>query len=83
MGYARRGKVAARILASGAVYAMLLPAGVLADEAAAAAPKFDTGDTAWMLTRSALGAYQKANGLKLDCWPTSAVLDHMKRSAQP
>jgi len=32
---------------------------------------------AGMLTRSALGAYQKANGLKLDCWPTSAVLDHM------
>jgi lytic murein transglycosylase len=38
---------------------------------------------AGMLTRSALGAYQKANGLKLDCWPTSAVLDHMKGSAQP
>ena len=26
---------------------------------------------AGMLTRSALGAYQKANGLKLDCWPTA------------
>jgi lytic murein transglycosylase len=35
---------------------------------------------AGMLTRSALGAYQKANGLKLDCWPTRAVLDHMNRS---
>jgi lytic murein transglycosylase len=34
---------------------------------------------AGMLTRSALGAYQKANGLKLDCWPTAAVLDHMRR----
>ena len=33
---------------------------------------------AGMLTRSALGAYQKANGLKLDCWPTPAVLDHMR-----
>jgi lytic murein transglycosylase len=33
---------------------------------------------AGMLTRSALGAYQKANGLKLDCWPTAAVLDHMR-----
>ena len=33
---------------------------------------------AGMLTRAALGAYQKANGLKLDCWPTRAVLDHMK-----
>jgi lytic murein transglycosylase len=34
---------------------------------------------AGMLTRSALGVYQKANGLKLDCWPTRAVLEHMKR----
>jgi lytic murein transglycosylase len=33
---------------------------------------------AGMLTRSALGAYQKANSLKVDCWPTSAVLDHMR-----
>jgi lytic murein transglycosylase len=33
---------------------------------------------AGMLTRAALGAYQKANGLKLDCWPTPAVLDHMR-----
>jgi len=34
---------------------------------------------AGMLTRSALGAYQKANGLQIDCWPTRAVLDHMQR----
>ena len=34
---------------------------------------------AGMLTRSALGAYQKKNGLKVDCWPTAAVLDHMSR----
>ena len=34
---------------------------------------------AGMLTRAALGQYQKANGLKLDCWPTSAVLAHMRR----
>jgi hypothetical protein len=33
---------------------------------------------AGMLTRAALGAYQKANGLKLDCWPSQAVLDRMK-----
>jgi lytic murein transglycosylase len=33
---------------------------------------------AGMLTRSALGKYQKTNGLKLDCWPTSAVLQHMR-----
>jgi hypothetical protein len=31
-----------------------------------------------MLTRAALGAYQKANGLPLDCWPTAAVLAHMR-----
>jgi lytic murein transglycosylase len=34
---------------------------------------------AGMLTRSALGAYQKMNRLKVDCWPTAAVLDHMRR----
>ena len=33
---------------------------------------------AGMLTRSALGAYQKANGLKTDCWPTAALLAHMQ-----
>jgi hypothetical protein len=33
---------------------------------------------AGMKTRSAVGAYQQANGLKLDCWPTTAVLDHMR-----
>ena len=37
---------------------------------------------AGMLTRSALGAYQKANNLKVDCWPTANVLSHMQsRSA--
>ena len=35
---------------------------------------------AGMLTRAALGAYQKANGLKLDCWPTAEVLAHMQKS---
>jgi lytic murein transglycosylase len=33
---------------------------------------------AGMLTRSALGAYQKAAGLRLDCWPAQSVLDHMR-----
>ncbi|MCK0196791.1 lytic murein transglycosylase [Ancylobacter sp. 6x-1] len=33
---------------------------------------------AGMKTRAALGAYQKANGLKLDCWPDADVLRHMK-----
>jgi len=33
---------------------------------------------AGMKTRLALGAYQKANRLKLDCWPTATVLDHMR-----
>jgi lytic murein transglycosylase len=37
---------------------------------------------AGMLTRAALGAYQKANSLKVDCWPTSAVLDHMRNRAR-
>ena len=32
---------------------------------------------AGMLTRAALGAYQKSAGLKVDCWPSeaSAALD--------
>jgi lytic murein transglycosylase len=34
---------------------------------------------AGMLTRAALGAYQKKNGLKVDCWPSAAVLGHMRR----
>jgi len=34
---------------------------------------------AGMLTRSALGEYQKKNGLKIDCWPTAEVLQHMTR----
>ncbi|HXX08647.1 MAG TPA: lytic murein transglycosylase [Pseudolabrys sp.] len=34
---------------------------------------------AGMLTRAALGAYQKKNGMKVDCWPTAAVLEHMRR----
>lgn len=38
---------------------------------------------AGMKTRAALGAYQKANGLKLDCWPTPAVLNHMSRAGEP
>jgi lytic murein transglycosylase len=33
---------------------------------------------AGMKTRLALGAYQKANRLALDCWPTAAVLEHMR-----
>ena len=34
---------------------------------------------AGMKTRAALGAYQKANGLTLDCWPDAEVLAHMRR----
>jgi lytic murein transglycosylase len=33
---------------------------------------------AGMLTRAALGAYQKKNGLKVDCWPTAALLARME-----
>jgi lytic murein transglycosylase len=36
---------------------------------------------AGMRTRLALGAYEKANGLSLDCWPDAAVLDHMRSRA--
>lgn len=32
---------------------------------------------AGMLTRAALGAYQKSAGLKVDCWPSEAVLQSM------
>ena len=38
---------------------------------------------AGMLTRSVLGAYQKASGLKVDCWPAQSVLDHMQKIAKP
>jgi lytic murein transglycosylase len=33
---------------------------------------------AGMLTRAALGEYQKRNRLKLDCWPTAALLTQME-----
>ncbi len=33
---------------------------------------------AGMLTRSALGAYQKQHKIKVDCWPTNAVLIHIQ-----
>ena len=33
---------------------------------------------AGMLTRAALGQYQKQSKLKLDCWPTADVLRHMQ-----
>jgi len=35
---------------------------------------------AGMLTRAALGAYQKKAGLKLDCWPSKAVLRSLERA---
>ncbi len=34
---------------------------------------------AGMKTRAALGAYQKANGLPVDCWPSPALFDRMQR----
>lgn len=36
---------------------------------------------AGMKTRSALGTYQKTNGLRTDCWPGDPVLQHMRRAA--
>ena len=32
-------------------------------------------------SRMNIGKYQRASGLKVDCWPTDAVLDHMRASA--
>jgi peptidoglycan hydrolase-like protein with peptidoglycan-binding domain len=32
---------------------------------------------AGMQTRAALGAYQKSAGIKVDCWPSEAVLRSM------
>ncbi len=37
---------------------------------------------AGMKTRAALGEYQKRNGLKVDCWPTAALLAHMETSGR-
>jgi lytic murein transglycosylase len=36
---------------------------------------------AGMNTRALIGAYQKANGLKVDCWPTEALLGHVRAKA--
>jgi lytic murein transglycosylase len=36
---------------------------------------------AGMNTRALIGAYQAANNLKMECWPTQAVLDHMRSPA--
>lgn len=33
---------------------------------------------AGMNTRSLIGAYQKANSLKIDCWPTEALRNHVR-----
>ena len=33
-------------------------------------------------TRRQVGLYQKANGIKIDCWPTSAVLQHLRKNAR-
>jgi peptidoglycan hydrolase-like protein with peptidoglycan-binding domain len=35
---------------------------------------------AGMKTRAALGAYQKSAGLKVDCWPSQAVLQSMSKA---
>ena len=32
-------------------------------------------------TRKQIGLYQKANGLKIDCWPSDALLEHAGRRA--
>jgi len=35
---------------------------------------------AGMNTRALVGAYQKANGLKVDCWPSEALLAHIRKA---
>ena len=37
---------------------------------------------AGMNTRSLIGVYQKANNLKVDCWPTEAVVKHLRANPQ-
>ena len=32
-------------------------------------------------TRRQVGTYQKTSGLKIDCWPTEAVLSHLRSNA--
>lgn len=32
-------------------------------------------------TRKVIGLYQRANGLKVDCWPSDEVLNHIRRTA--
>jgi hypothetical protein len=32
-------------------------------------------------TRRQVGLYQKKNGLEVDCWPSEAVLDHLRETA--
>jgi lytic murein transglycosylase len=36
---------------------------------------------AGMNTRALIGAYQKVHGLKVDCWPTEAMLTHLRGQA--
>ena len=33
---------------------------------------------AGMNTRALIGVYQKASNLKVDCWPTEAVVKHVR-----
>jgi len=35
---------------------------------------------AGMKTRAAVGAYQRASGLKVDCWPSAALIEHLQVS---
>jgi Amt family ammonium transporter len=65
MKFARRGG-AARIAAAGTILPFwITSATAFAEEAAAVAPKFDTGDTAWMLTSTALVLMMTIPGLAL------------------
>jgi peptidoglycan hydrolase-like protein with peptidoglycan-binding domain len=32
-------------------------------------------------TRKVIGLYERASKLKVDCWPSDAVLDHIRKAA--
>jgi peptidoglycan hydrolase-like protein with peptidoglycan-binding domain len=32
-------------------------------------------------TRKVIGQYERASNLKVDCWPSDAVLDHVRKTA--
>ena len=46
-------------------------------------PSATVDGKAGMNTRALIGAYQLANKLKVDCWPTEALLNHLRAAGMP